>query len=253
MTWLWCWCHFRKSLSARIFLSKSSVGLTEKALKGAKKWSEQQFVLGGKKTPCWSEEQGQAWIQAKPLNLALFLTHRGFSRDRTACSALKLAVRRAAGDRPGWTRAPVHTGLTGKKKHSRKSLIQEVNDGYFCPARFLGFFFQFPLLPHDCVPSQGPRLEMYDKQLNFKARLINALRVSEEGNTLSLCAIAALTVAGTSCTGGSIMCKMRWNTGLDGNLKISGGINEPACPASVQQVFRSMDVRSSAVFFFSLQ
>lgn len=29
---------------------------------------------------------------------------------------------------------------------------------------------------------------MYDKRLNFKARLINALRVSEEGNTLSPCA-----------------------------------------------------------------
>lgn len=99
---------------------------------------------------------------------------------------------------PGEPGAIVHTGSTQTWK---KGLIQEVKDGYFC---FLFFFFltrlQFPFHPtrsrllsrswakkKKTIKTKKIIIIMYDKRLNFKARLINALRVSEEGNTLSPC------------------------------------------------------------------
>lgn len=82
---------------------------------------------------------------------------------------------------------------------------------------------------------------MYDKQLNFKVRLINTLRVSEDSNRLSQYVNATFAV-NTQFQHHNIArhrwlnyAQMRWNTSLNGNLKISEE-EMNARRASVQQI-----------------
>lgn len=148
---------FQKKLICQDFSLKVVCRVDRKSSERGQKHGASSNLFWGKKTTLLVRGARPSLDSGKATQFSSFFNKpRLFKRPH---SVFSLEAGRATGRRRS---SRVNQGasshrLNWKKKHSRKSLIQEVNGGYFCPANFFGFFFSISFAPTRLRPlSRSP-------------------------------------------------------------------------------------------------